>query len=198
MMLARADRAYLRQTETLRWSGHGWALRQRHRLLVCEMNLRGYPHSTPVLTRSLAGKWPDGFIETPAEQLRRHGSNNGGRIPLPTSVQRLWGQHKYSILARSPALYSTLGRKLATNARGFDEIAMLLVEQLRLAPSAGGIRNALQHMWGYVNDGRLGQRGNTAAWSAARLLREIQQRAVAAQTDYLLSSTALTELMAWL
>ena len=45
--------------ETSRWFGFGWALRQRHKLLVAEMNLRGYADITSVLTRSGKETWPD-------------------------------------------------------------------------------------------------------------------------------------------
>ena len=201
-VLARGNKGYAGRPEISRWSGYGWALRQRHRLLVCEMNLRGYRDHSPDLTRSAAGMWPDSFIASPAEQFRRldsqYAGGAAGRIPLPTSVQQLWSQHKYSLLARSPILYSALGREIAANARGFDALAMLLVTQMRQAPSPGGIRNALQHMWGYVNDCPSQPESDLSAWSTTRLLREVQRRAIAGQVNYLLASTALAELMAWL
>jgi hypothetical protein len=195
-------KGYARHPETLRWTGRGWALRQRHRLLASEMKLRGYHDRSPVLTRSAPGRWPQRYIDTPAAQFRlladKYVGRQGGRIALPTTAGQLWSQHKYSLLARNPSLYSTLGRKVAANGCEFDALATLLVEQLRQAPTMGGIRNALQHMWGYVADNHNGRRADTAAWSAARLLGEIQRRVVAGGSTYLLSSTALAELMAWL
>jgi hypothetical protein len=195
-------KGYARHPETLRWTRLGWALRQRHRLLASEMKLRGYQDRSPVLTRSAPGRWPRHYIDAPALQFRllagKYVGKEGGRIPLPTSVQQLWAQHKYSLLARNPPLYARLGREVAAHSREFDALATLLVEQLRLAPTAGGVCNALQHMWGYVADNGGGHRCDINGWSAPRLLGEIQRRAVAAGSTYLLSSTALAELMAWL
>lgn len=51
-------KGYSRHPETLRRLGHGWALKHRHRLLVAEMQLRGYVDRTPVLLRSCSGPAP--------------------------------------------------------------------------------------------------------------------------------------------
>ena len=39
---------YSRHPETLRWSGHESALRQRHQQLVAEMKDRGWKHNSPL------------------------------------------------------------------------------------------------------------------------------------------------------
>lgn len=76
-----------------------------------------------------------------------------GRIPLPNNVQQLWSQHKYSVLARDVNLYKKIGKQVSAMSpnHDFSVIAKDLAELLRTRPSLGGIKNALQHMWGYVS-----------------------------------------------
>ena len=62
-------KGYSKHPETLRWIGLGWALKQRHKLLVAEMNLRGYTDRSPVLLRSKPGTWPEIYIDEPAKQI---------------------------------------------------------------------------------------------------------------------------------
>ncbi len=199
-------KGYARHPETLRWAGYGWALRQRHRLLVCEMALRGYAHRSPVVTRSAKGAWPPVYVDPPGEQYRllrgKYVDREGGRIPLPESAHQLWSHHKYSVLARGTALYREIGREVAASppAEGgdFSALALRLTELLRTPPTEGGIRNAAQHMWGYLPEGAGRAGTDPGAWPLRRLLRETQRRAVAARPPYLIRSTALSELMAWL
>ena len=68
-IIANNKKGYSKHPETLRWVGHGWALKQRHKLLVAEMNLRGYVDKSPVLLRSNKNEWPEVFIDSPATQL---------------------------------------------------------------------------------------------------------------------------------
>lgn len=200
--LARANDGGAAQAQALRWRGHRWALRQRHQKLVGEMQLRGYRHDSPLLSRRVTLRWPVPLAVPPALQFRRlaerQGERQAGRIPLPATAQQLWSQHKYSLLARSPTLYARLGREVAAHRHGFDELALLLIEQLRLAPAAGGIRNAVQHMWGYVNGHPAVPGDVIAGWSTTHLLQEVQRRARTLPVPYLLASTALAELMVWL
>jgi len=78
---------------------------------------------------------------------------------------------------------------------GFAELARLLCEQLRLTPAPGGIRNALQHMWGYLEV----EPGVKAEhWTDQRLLKELQVRTLCQGIDYLVESTALGELAVWI
>ncbi len=198
---------YARHPETLRWAEYGWALQRRHRLLACEMRLRGYQDRTPVTVDWNPGQWPAQYIDPPARQyelLRRKYAEAGSaaRIPLPTSGQALWSQHKYSVLARDPKAYKAIGRSLANgfgrSEREYHELARTLVEILRQRPTPGGIRNAVEHMWGYVSADPPLATSQIETLSSSALLSEVQQRALHKGVAYLLASTALSELMAWL
>ncbi|OQA92195.1 MAG: hypothetical protein BWY26_00410 [Elusimicrobia bacterium ADurb.Bin231] len=80
----------------------------------------------------------------------------------------------------------------------FIDLSVLLTETLWEQPSEGGIRNAVQHMWGYVSDISSDKQTGTSDWSLRRLLLETQKRAVENNVKYLMESTALSELMLWL
>ncbi|MGD9825030.1 DUF1722 domain-containing protein, partial [Desulfobacter sp.] len=149
-------KGYSRHPETLRWMDFGWALNKRHQLLAAEMKLRGYHDKSPVRTRKNKGLWPDTFIDEPYVQIRRlmekYRDKEPGRIPLPQNAQQMWRQHKYAVMARDVPLYKSIGADVACMGSGddFSSLARLLVETLRIPPSRGGLKNALQHMWGYV------------------------------------------------
>lgn len=196
-------RGYAAHPETRRWAPHPGALAQRHRLLAAEMALRGYCDRSPVTAEGPL-LWPDHYIDEPAAQFAllaaKYADRAEGRLPLPRSSQQLWAQHKYSVMARDYALYRELGQQVtALPPCALDPaLARQLVEILRLPPPAGALRNALQHMWGYVADSAAGPAVDPATAAPAALLGVIQQRACAAEQPYLLASTALSELMAWL
>ncbi len=197
-------KGYSRHPETLRWVGFGWALRQRHRLLSAEMALRGFCDQTPVQLRSNKGLWPATFIDSPAGQFDllkgKYQNRAEGRIHLPRNTQELWAQHKYSVLARQPTAYTRLGKLVATTRRKekFTELASELTELLRTRPTTGRLRNALQHMWGYVSDFSSITPADINTLDAKRLILDIQTLSRERQVDYLWSSTALGELAAWL
>jgi hypothetical protein len=203
-ILTKNKKGYSKHPETLRWIKRGWALRQRHRLLIMEMALRGFTDHSPVKTRSNSGTWPDRYVDTPWVQFqilaKKYSGKDQGRIPLPQSAQQLWSQHKYSILARDLSLYRDIGRKASHNRsqQYVMNLAGELVDILRHKPSPGGIRNAVQHMWGYVSQHTPHPGHKVESWSTKRLLRETQILATQYHTDYLIQSTALSELMAWL
>ncbi|MFH2131203.1 MAG: DUF1722 domain-containing protein [bacterium] len=203
-IIVNGKKGYARHPETVRWVGYGWALRQRHQLLAAEMALRGYRDRSPVTTTGRAGEWPQTFIDKPFQQFQILGSKyvnrEPGRIPLPENAQQLWRQHKYSVLARDITLYQKLGRDLSGMKphEDFSELALLLTGLLRTAPTVGGLRNGLQHMWGYVSDNPPAPKGEVESWSLRRLLEEIQLRSRADTAPYLTASTALSELSAWI
>jgi len=122
-----------------------------------------------------------------------------GRISLPVNAQQLWSQHKYSVLARDHGLYKRIGQKVAKMRRNedFTDLALLLVMTLRQAPAEGGLRNTLQHMWGHVSGGDVQKIRDPLALRPARLLKIIQERAREQHEPFLMASTALGELMAW-
>lgn len=203
-------KGYSRHPETLRWAGCSWALRQRHQQLAAEMKLRGYCDRSPVPEdfAENAGTWPGLYIDEPYQQFSilrakytdKDKDKDSGRIPLPVTAQQCWSQHKYSLLARDPGLYKKIGKEISVMkpSQEFSQTALLLTESLRKQPSAGGLRNALQHMWGYVSDSSAHQINSVEILSLRQLLEEIQKRAVEVGEPYLLQSTALSELAVWL
>ena len=197
-------KGYSDHPETIRWVGYGWALRIRHQLLAAEMSLRGYTDKTPVYMRTGKGVWPEVYIDEPGRQFQlleiKYQNKEQGRIPLPQNAQQLWSHHKYSVLARDVNIYKKIGRDVSAMSPGQDlsELARMLTELLRKPPSAGGIRNALQHMWGYVSDYSLISKRGLDSWSLNRLFNETQRLTLANEEPYLSSSTALSELKVWI
>ena len=197
-------KGYSRHPETLRWMGFGWALSQRHRLLAAEMNLRGYVDRTPVLLKTQRLKWPDVFVDPPANQLKilaeKYKDKEAGRIPLPKNVQQLWAQHKYSVMARDPAEYKRFGRLVSSikTSNGIIDLYPELLTLLRCPPSEGNLRNAVQHMWGYVSSYSSFVGKTIESKTTRSLLIEIQRLVFLHDVVYLKESTALSELQAWM
>ena len=198
-ILSQDKKGYSRHPETKRWKGRGWAIRQRHRLLAAEMAFRGYHDRTLVRLRSAAGQWPDSFIDTPGRQFallaRKYRGKDAGRIPLPRTSHELWSQHKYSVMARSQAAYRELGRRVSglRGRDGFDVLALELVNWLRQAPRPGDMRNAIQHMRGYVDEKPLAGDGRPDVEGIEFVQRHVAQTG----QPFLATQTALTDLMAW-
>jgi len=197
-ILIHNKKGYSRHPETLRWVGCLPALAMRHRQLAYEMTLRGYQDRSPLPVEGKVA-WPEIWIDPPNRQfelLREKYSADGrsGRIPLPSNTQQLWAQHKYSVMASDPKLYSELGGEVA-HGKYVDDIeglALLLSTTIRIRPTAGRLRNALLHMWGYVSeDGMLPAEDNR------QLLLQVQQLAEEQERTYLLTSTALSDLAVW-
>lgn len=201
-IIVNGKKGYAKHPETMRWIGYGWALRIRHRQLTCEMALRGYTDKSPVRTRSNPNVWPQTYIDTPNVQFKllktKYARKEPGRIPLPRTVQELWSQHKYSILARDPVLYKKFGQLVSLSKIDFDTLANLLTEMLRLVPPQGGIRNSIQHMWGHVSESYHAENSEIDGWSLRRLLTETQKRAIVLKEPYITRSTSLSELMVWI
>ena len=186
-IIVNGKKGYSRHPETLRWMDFGWALNKRHQLLSAEMRLRGYNDKSPVHTRKNKGRWPDTFIDEPYVQIRllreKYRDKEPGRIPLPQNAQQIWRQHKYAVMARNVSLYKKIG---------------LLVETLRTPPSQGGLKNALQHMWGYVSDSYEESREPLHAWPLTDLLVRIQALTFKHSQPYLMESVALSEFAVWI
>lgn len=196
-------KGYSKHPETLRWIGHGWALKQRHKLLVAEMNLRGYVDKSPVLLRSKPGIWPERYIDTPAKQIsilrKKYLALESGRIPLPRNAQEFWAQHKYSVMARDISAYKNIG-KWVTSKSGSNELHEVSIEisiLLRKAPELRLVENALLHMWGYVSKYSSLSGDELDSLSMGTLLAKIQQLALSNNVKYLMESTSLSELSAW-
>ena len=194
-------RGYAYHPETRRWREHLNALKMRHEMVVAEMRLRGYRHQSPVTVQGPVC-WPEAFVDPPIRQFallaERYRGKEPGRIPLPRSTQELWAQHKYSVLARDPERYRALGQRVAAagSAPPPEDLVLELAMLLRQPPTPGGLRNALEHMWGYVHrEGGLPPDGRA---DLRALLEAIQERAVRAGIRYLAESTALSDLAVWL
>jgi len=188
-----------------RWQEYSWAAYRRFLWIRAEIDFRGITLSTPALDvqdpkRKYA--WPNP-ISSPAKQfgLINEGQieDGTGRIPLPRNSQQLWAQHKYSVMARDANHYRSLGPRVARlrTDKEFMNLAEELTGLLRLQPSEGGLRNALQHMWGHVSGTNKSNPG-VNDWSLVRVIKEIKCQALTQDEKYLLHSTALTELQTWL
>ena len=202
-ILSNNKKGYSKHPETLRWKGYGWALRQRHKLLKAEMSLRGFKDKTPVSLRSNKNKWPDIYIDEPDIQYNlikdKYKKKVQGRIPLPKNTQVLWAQHKYSVLARDPNLYESIGKLVvkSNNSELFQELSAEFTDVLRTSPLPGRMLNALQHMWGYVSE-YSSKKKEIDSQNINRILMEIQQLSIKHNISYLLHSTSLSELGAWI
>ncbi len=141
----------------------------------------------------------DGSIDrADIEMLRGKSPNDDARIPVPGSSQRLWAQHKYSVMARDPALYKELGPRVSGGDSDelFDEVITLCTRLLYQAPDKGRLRNALEHMWGYVS-GYDDQSIDAGTAPLNRLAERIRLLSVDHSVTYLLHSTALCDLDLW-
>jgi Pyrimidine dimer DNA glycosylase/Protein of unknown function (DUF1722) len=196
-------KGYSKHPETLRWIGLGWALKQRHKLLVSEMNLRGYTDQSPVLLRSKPGIWPEIYIDNPEKQIsilkKKYEYLEPGRIPLPINAQDFWAQHKYSVMARDIATYKNIGKWVTSKsgAKKLHIVATEITTILRSPPEQRLIENTLLHMWGYVSKYSSISGKKINHLSNKRLLKIIQQLSLSHNVKYLNESTSLSELNAW-
>jgi len=194
----------LSDAELQRWSECLPAAEVRLRQVSAELNFRGStflvaPRKKHESIQSSC--WPDLRITLTEQVQLIENSSNGiaqARIPIPLNEQQLWAQHKYSIMARDQNLYTQIGPALVgkNSQTRFDELLPVLNSAMRNIPIEGGIKNALQHMWGHVSE-RTETTGNIDNWSFDKFLEQIQVFAKKKSDKYLLQSTALTELKAY-
>ncbi len=118
------------------------------------------------------------------------------RIPAPNSLQQLWQQHKYSVLARDERGYRETGPAVAQGRIEFEALARKLNDWLCEPPGPGGLLNAVEHMWGHVS-GRAERMRADIGDEPFVLLDEVGREAVRQDNRYLLEQTALTELFGW-
>jgi hypothetical protein len=195
-IITKGKKGYSRHPETLRWYSKLALLKQRHDLLVSEMVLRGYRHFTPIEGNEGEMK-QDVYVDNPSRQfdiLRgKYFDRQQGRIPLPGNCQQLWAQHKYSVMARDPEYYKSVGPLVSANDNKelFSRLAPEFVELLLKPPPRGRLLNALQHMWGYVSPYiSLPEADVDLQW----LMDTLRRASFTHQITYLLHSTALSEL----
>lgn len=197
-IISKGKSGYSRHPETLRWVSYLPALVIRHEYLVEEMKIRGFNHYSPLDRVESSVEWPHIFIDQPAAQYRllhsKYVGKKPGRIALPRNIQELWASHKYSVMARDPATYKKIGQLVASGTISFDDLTGKLVFLMHIPPSPGRLKNAVCHMWGYVADySPVAPQDLTGS----ELLQEIQEKSQKFDVDYLLSSTALSELKFW-
>ena len=203
-ILVHGKRGYARHPETLRWVGCLSGLTRRHAQLVAEMRLRGYTHLSPLDRQTGALRWPATLLARPLEQYALLGSKYRdrapGRIPLPRNAQELWAQHKYSVMARDPAAYLELGRRVSRMRRGaaMSALAEELAMALRATPPRARVANAVQHMWGYVASAAGDKERRAAQRSPGAMLSATCALALQTGQPYLVQSTALSDLQVFL
>lgn len=197
-IISNNKKGYSRHPEILRWVSHLPALKARHSLLVEEMMLRGFNHNSPLASDPTDLNWPSIFIDEPSGQYRllkgKYKDKKQGRIPLPVNTVTLWASHKYSVMARDPSAAKKLGNKIAHDEVSFEELSEILVRFLRTPPQSGRLTNAVSHMWGYIS---AHSEVDPHKISDRERLLIIQELSMQFDVDYLLYSTALTELKFW-
>lgn len=203
-VIVQGKRGYANHPETLRWAPFGWALAKRHAQLSAEMALRGYRDRTPLELSREEGHWPDTFIDTPSEQFAilagKYADKPAGRIPFPRTTHELWAQHKYSVMARDYAACKEIGRRIASvqDRERFEATALELLQWLRTPPAPEALRNTLEHLWGYIRNVSEVKGSDFIRLEPGAQLKVIREAAQRSETGYLLHSTALGELGAWL
>lgn len=148
--------------------------------------------------------WP-AYIDEPGRQFyllkEKYKGKEHGRIPLPKHAQMMWAQHKYSVLARDTGQYQSYGQRAvrALDEKSFYDFARELTAILYTPPQRGSLRNALEHMWGYVAKEAQAEEKKQAFQSERAMLQMILtiiQRNPHRHV-YLLHQTALTDLAIW-
>ncbi|PID79457.1 MAG: hypothetical protein CSB19_02305 [Clostridiales bacterium] len=186
---------------TLQYSN--WQSNHRINAIVAELKLRGKSRITsqPLMQT-------DNFTissdMTASEQFtalnERYAGEKRGRLALPKRADVLWRQHKYAIMARSIALYKSVGKSVAANRDSelFNALCTTLTDELFKRPKTVAIYNVLQHMWGYISDFSTIKKADVNALGCRDLLSEIQSSALSSNQPYLSEQVALSELQIWL
>lgn len=192
-------RGYAHHPETLRWKPHLGTLKLRHDQDFTEMTVRGYQHHSPV-GESALGPWPEAYLDEPGAQFEilrhRYRDKESGRISLPETIQQLWAQHRYSVLARDPEFVHKVELQLRRGDESlrFGTLAAELVARLRRPPVEEHLLNTLVQMQ---------QRGYDKKWTpqgqrldASAILTDIVRTAHSHRA--ILQSTALSDFAFWL
>ena len=130
------------------------------------------------------------------ERFRGAGRQAAARIPKPETSQRLWQQHKYSMLARDEHAYRETGPAVARGELDFETLERRLDSWLSAPPSPGGLRNAAEHMWGHVSAQAAITRSDIGD-DPFDLLEAVGRETVRQDNAYLLEQAALSELPGW-
>lgn len=188
-----------KSTLPLYWHGYEDALAVRINELMAEMQLRKIPTPEWIRLTDEAIVWPvvpeKSLMEQYTFLVERAKQGKVGRIRLPQSPHELWASYKYSTLARNHKAYLQFGQRVAARSIDFESLLSQLSAVCRVQPSIGCLRNSLQHMWGYVS--KFSKVDPNKA-TLVGLLAEVQLQAVEHADTYLLNSTSLSDLAAWL
>ncbi len=181
------------------WFGFEDALTIRMNLLIAEMRVRNIATPDWFDVTDAAVVWPARFAPALDEQLARirTRAEQGlhGRVRLPHQTHELWACFKYTVLARNHNSYLKIGQQIAGRKLDFSVLLADLIAISRVMPRAGGLLNAVQHMWGYVSAFSSLDPNKTPV---AQLLEEVQRIAIDKKEPYLCQSTALSELAGWI
>lgn len=63
-------------------------------------------------------------------------------------MEELWSREKYRVMYHSQAHYDQI-RQTLKGQPALADIESLIGEAVRIPPTPGSVRNAVQHMWGY-------------------------------------------------
>lgn len=177
------------------WLGHEDALALRLNQIISELRLRGLVAPGPVTLTGESILWPVLDRERLSQQLQSLADGPPGRIRLPRNDHELWASYKYSVLARNQRSYSALGRQVTARTLPYEQLWLVLINISRVPPTEAGLRNALQHLWGYASRH---SSLNPQLGSLRDLLKEIQELSATHEISYLRNSTALGEFSGWL
>lgn len=102
-------------------------------------------------------------------------------------------------MARDIASYQSIGKRVATLSgdEAMHDVSLELTALLQAPPGRKLVNNALLHMWGYVSRYAVSPNKTIESLSHKKLLQKIQQLALLNNVQYLMKSTALSELGAW-
>lgn len=201
-VVERDTRGYRNHPETLRWKTCLGALSLRHAQVVAEMRLRGYRHQSPLEVDG-PSEWPGRFVDSPGDQFailrEKYVGKEQGRIALPETAADMLAQHRYSVLARDPALLRETQGALGTfgGDGGFHDVALLMVVVLRTRPNEKCVDQVLRSILSSVSQVPEDEMHASPGDLLARLkhmLREADGR----ESARLFQSTVVPDLDMWL
>lgn len=115
-------------------------------------------------------------------------------------MEELWSREKYRVMYHSQTHYDRIRETLKGNP-ALADVETLIGEAVRIPPTPGTVRNAVQHMWGYFKKVavesekqeylRLVERFSSGPIHEEELLRFIRELAEKHGVKYLLNSTIL-------
>lgn len=199
-VLSEKKKGYSRHPETLRWIGRLGGVKKRHDMLVAEMKIRGYKHHSPIDIEK-APAFPIDMVDSYEEQIKllkkKYKAKTQGRIPLPKHAQEMWAHHKFSVMARDITIYENIGKALTDKSeiKKLEHYAQLFYEMLLSPPRNDGmVRNAVEHMWGYVSK----YNESNMPSDTKELLLKIAELAFKNSVTYITNSTAISDLLYYL